>query len=140
VVLLQADAYKKERLNEINKAKDLERANLELVKDGFSLERTQDKTKKEYYLRAWHKNNPLSIPANKKIGTIVEIESQFMVATLGGKEEKVETIASAIERILERTEIIYLSVKVAYDEAIASQKSAKISNLKQQQEDELNFK
>lgn len=48
--------------------------------DGLSLERSDDYTYREYYLKAWSLPNRKSLPVQKRIGRIIETDDGFMAA------------------------------------------------------------
>jgi len=85
----------------------------------LTLEKIKDSTKIGYYLKAWHKNNPLSTPSLKKIGEIFPSDRGFEVSTIGQKTKVLVSQAeNAIDWILRQINVTYFSINEAYSEAM----------------------
>jgi len=108
----------------VKKQERSSKIDLSSLKEGLTLERTSDRTLIEYYLKAWHKNTPLSSPAFKKLGSIACSPEGFMVATIGIKAKVLkQTLEDAIDWIFRQIGTTYALVYEAYIEAIDSQQA-----------------
>ena len=86
--------------------------------DGLSLERSDDFTCREYYLKAWSLPNAKSIPVQKRIGRIIETDDGFMVAGMRGMARSLYKLQrDAINWILNYNGISLELVKAAYIES-----------------------
>ncbi|MGF1489117.1 MAG: hypothetical protein ACFBSE_18675 [Prochloraceae cyanobacterium] len=108
------------KLKVISKPKS-QQLNLDRIqlKPGLTLEKIKDSTKIGCYLKAWHKNNPLSTPRLKKIGELYPSDRGFKVSTIGQKTKLlVSELQNAIDSILRQINVTYESINEAYNEAI----------------------
>jgi len=86
--------------------------------DGLSLERSDDFTCREYYLKAWSLPNAKSIPVQKRIGRIVETDRGFMVAGMRGMARAIYKLQrDAINWILNYNGISLEQIKAAHIES-----------------------
>ena len=87
------------------------------VLPGLKLERSDDFTCVEYYLKAYCKDNPYSSPVQKRIGRIIETESGFMAAGMRGFARGVyKKQQEAINWILRYLGRDYEQIEAAYQE------------------------
>ena len=94
------------------------KVNPDLVPEGLKLQRSDDYTCCEYYLKAWHKENPFSAPYLKRLGRIIETDRGFMASGMRGVARPIFSYQQdAVAWLLQYNGISYQDIVSAYRES-----------------------